>query len=620
MSGLVAVWRRDGAPTAAREAARRAALLAHRGVDGAGAWAEEAGDVAIVHLRFWTTPEEVGERQPLVTERSAVAFDGRLDNRAELGGALGLTAAEARAASDARLLQAAFERWGEACAARLAGPFAWVAWDRLARRLVCARDPLGRRSLGVLDAPAVLVAASEPGAATAGDPRRAPLDPVFLAHRYALRPAPEGRTIYEGVRELAPGHALAATASASSRHAFWRPPDAPLRLPRDEDYADRLAELLDRAVERRLRAWGAPAVLMSGGLDSPTVAALAARRLAALDPPRRLAAISYVFEARRELDERPWIAPMALRYGLEAAFVRGDDALTLRDLASWPWDPGGPSADMFGPLNGLLYAAARARGHRVLLTGAAADAVLGHGDASWLGDLVAGGRVAEAARELWRHLRALGPRRVAASRSVRRAAARLLGHRARPEPPPAWLLPAAAASVLARRGAPGIDGRWRQGIDARILLDDLDASRGEGAARAPHRAGVELRDPFADLDVVAFALSVPAYVLYNRGASKDVLRRVASELLPAESLARELRSDIGPLFHDGLAAAGAEIRRILDRPEACWRRFLRGDALGDLAEGRIAEPGPSVLLWTSFCIERWMLGRRDRSLDASGEP
>ena len=144
---------------------------------------------------------------------------------------------------------------------------------------------------------------------------------------------------------------------------------------------------------------------MSGGLDSTSVAALAATALARATPSRRLSVVSYGFDELTELDERQWMAPMVARYDLDQTLVVADDAWPLSDFDAWQWQASGPDTGPFRPLNERLYAAARAKGHRVLLTGAASDILFVSGSASWLVDLVADGCCGEAAVELLRHVR-----------------------------------------------------------------------------------------------------------------------------------------------------------------------------------------------------------------------
>lgn len=610
MSGLAALWQRDGRPVDAGRFERVAAALKHRAIDGSGRWLSVDGSVALWHGQFWTTPEDVGQRQPMAQGQVAVAFDGRIDNRPELCDAFGLGPAERSSISDAELALQAYLRWGGDVIKRLKGPFVVVVWDAANRRLLGARDAIGRRSLFYRIDGAAVTIASEPGAVLGGDMSGVHLDEVFLAHYFALRPAPLGRTMYDGVRELPAGHVLHVSDDAVrlERHLPTELP--PIRYRRIDDYGERFAELLGQAVARRLRAVGEPAVLMSGGLDSTSVAALAARDLAATAPGRRLSVISYVFDELTDLDEREWMAPMVARYDLDQTLVTADDAWPLCDFDAWSWNANGPDTGPFRPLNERLYAAARAKGHRVLLTGAAGDSFFVNGRASWLVDLVDDGRSTEALVELLKHVRRLGLRAVARSESARRLAARLLRREPGPERSPRWLTSFAARCVAESPADGPVPKTRRRPADTSATLVSLHQGDGIATGDGEHRAGVELRDPFADADLVAFMLSIPAYALYNQGASKLVLRKGMAQALPPALLARRRRSDISPLYWRGIAqrAEVAGTTALLDRAGAFWRRYVRPEALlGD--DGALARQPhiPALLRWQCLSFEWWMI-------------
>src|SRR2546422_8221407 len=111
VSGIAGLWHLDGRPGEPAELDGMLARLAHRGPDGTGAWRE--GRVALGHGMLHTTPESLREQQPLVGTRGDLVLvaDARVDNRAELCSLLPAPSD----ATDAELILAAYERWGEAC-------------------------------------------------------------------------------------------------------------------------------------------------------------------------------------------------------------------------------------------------------------------------------------------------------------------------------------------------------------------------------------------------------------------------------------------------------------------------------------------------------------------------
>src|SRR6476620_11484976 len=145
MSGLAALYRRDGRPV--DRAAVRAMLEAipYRGPDGM--WVRLFGEVGLGYGKLGITPEEQDEQQPLVSPRTgcAIIADVRLDNRDDL--LARLPDRVTTTVSDAELILRAYETWGADAALRLLGDFAFVVWDPRQQRLVCARDVRGQRGL-----------------------------------------------------------------------------------------------------------------------------------------------------------------------------------------------------------------------------------------------------------------------------------------------------------------------------------------------------------------------------------------------------------------------------------------------------------------------------------------
>src|SRR5262245_1455878 len=148
MSGLAGCVRLDGVPVDPRTAQRMAQSTPYLGPDGVDVWC--AGPAAFVRFKHATTPQAGAERQPIVDDRTGLTlcFDGRLDNRGELlrdlqGGTA--SAGFDPNASDAAIVLSLFARDGDACVRRLVGDYAFAVWQTQARRLFCARSPVGWR-------------------------------------------------------------------------------------------------------------------------------------------------------------------------------------------------------------------------------------------------------------------------------------------------------------------------------------------------------------------------------------------------------------------------------------------------------------------------------------------
>src|SRR5918996_6343019 len=215
--------RRDGAPAGEISDLVRASAEPPGDGDSSRSW----GWAALGCRAFWSTPEESGERQPLVDPegRCALLFDGRLDNREELLRELGLDLDQEKRAreSDAGIVLRflAAGRW-EALE-RFLGPWALLFLDLRDRTVHLARDPTGERMLCWHATPARLLVASEPAVLLADPAVPRDLDEATLAAFFAARQPAPGATFFRAVAQVPPGCRVVLSAGAEQLISFWRP-------------------------------------------------------------------------------------------------------------------------------------------------------------------------------------------------------------------------------------------------------------------------------------------------------------------------------------------------------------------------------------------------------------
>jgi asparagine synthase (glutamine-hydrolysing) len=472
-----------------------------------------------------------------------------------------------------------------------------------------ARDPLGVRRLAFHQSPDRLIVASEEAAVLAMGVDARPDEASLVAH-CAVRPFAPGATAFAAIRELPAGHRILWRRDGVgelTRRGRSFLPERILRPGRDGERAEELREVLDRAVACRLRTPpGAtqPGVLLSGGLDSSMVAAAAAGEL-----HRRgagpLTTVSWVFETPElaGCDESRWIGQIADRLDACSRTFAGDGHLPLARLGDEPW-PRNPSTPLENPYRALkveAYARAREAGCRSLLTGAYGDHLYG-GGGRWLMEDLRAGRVVRAAGLLAAGLARRGVREP----GLRHLARSFLG-RGRPRLAPSWLTPEARA-LLPPEETLTVPSTLRPEQVA-SLVASLSARTVAVESFHAARAGLDLRHPFRDLRLVRFFLSLPADQLLRHGRWKQIARVAGRGRLPVSVLARDEPTSLLPFFRRGLARERARVDRLLERPDALWRRYVTADGLARgfefLAEGT---DGPhTVLPWQCSSLELWSL-------------
>ena len=316
MCGIVGVASRGSAADARTLDAMRDRMR-HRGPDDAGTWLSADGCVALAHRRLSILDLSPAGHQPMLRDggRLALTFNGEVYNFRELRDELAGLGERFATGTDTEVVLAAYRRWGEGCVARLEGMFALALYDADARRLLLARDRVGEKPLFYRHAGGRLAFASELKALMAdpGFPRE--LDRGALEFYLAYGYVPGERCILAGAAKLPAGSAAVYDLERDTLRVwrYWELP-APYRGPRQEaePLVDELEALLEGSVRRQLVADVPVGILLSGGLDSSVVTALAARV-----SDRPVKTFTVTFPGHGAYDEAPFARQVAAHHGTE---------------------------------------------------------------------------------------------------------------------------------------------------------------------------------------------------------------------------------------------------------------------------------------------------------------
>jgi asparagine synthase (glutamine-hydrolysing) len=613
MSGIGALVAWDGTPSVPSLIERMMRPIAHRGPDGVRC--ETRGQVALGHAWLALEPPR-GRAEGLawLPDGTGVTADARLYDRHDLACELGL-GLEAAAVSDAELILAAYQRWGSELCTHLDGDYAFVLWDAQRRGVLAARDPFGVKPLFYHVAPGRLLFGSEPKQLLAGGAPLRVHDRLVVEYlRFQFAATDE--TFFAAIHRLAPAEQLWADAGGLHKRRHWIPdPDRALHLPRREDYAARLRELLSEALRKRLQLAAPAAVELSGGLDSGSLVALGAELGRRGEIPGPVVTLSAVFPGL-ECDESDRIAAMTRLCGWPGhrvfplaepltAGLREELAALDSPLAEVQrgWDA--VRSRTLGPL-----------GVRVVLGGLGGDDLLDEDEL--LPDLVAERRYGQLARELWlaraAGASALGAHGLAMLRAAAPASLRRLARAMRPREPhvPAWLRPEAARAFVAPAPACAdwverYPTRTQRTIAANSchpmsvwLLETLEA-------RAA-RAGFELRHPFFDRALVEFLLAIPLGRREHGGMRKRLLRQAMQGLVPDHVRLPRHKVLLDSWGRTVLERHRAELARLL----AAGDHWCSGAYVERSAGEALIRSGPAHGLypecWRVATLELWLRG------------
>ena len=602
MSSIAGLLRFDGGTVARHRLERATNALRQYGPDRADI--AVADGIGLVHVLMRMTPEDQFDRQPWQGASGAlITADLRLDNRDEVLERIGIMPREARAWPDSRVLLAGWEKLGEALWPMLRGPFAAAIWDQRRRTLTLARDHLGLNVVMWHKSEQFFAFATMPNGLFALDAVPRQLSEEKLADFLVLNHANHATTIYRNVFRLPPAHVMRIEADGSfEQFRYWSPAEiAPIRLGPDQAYAEGLRERLDVAVRRQMRSAHPVGCLLSGGLDSSSVAALAARALA--EKNERLATFTGVprrgfagaVPAGHYADETPYVEAIARAVGnIDVTYVENDRCNDFAELERFFIALEGPvrNPTNFGWMLAILRLA-RAQGRRVLLGGFHGNCTISWSGWSQVVTHLMRGRLLTALHQWQMFYRNSPYSRWAALQKlfVEPLLPERLGNWAARRRHPAWLAAwhdhatirpdfAAAMAVDDRAERNGHDFLYRLRQDERVgALTQVDYV-GDWHAAEKAVTGVEVRDPTADIDVVSYCFGVPQQQYLAEGIDRSLIRRAMWGLLPDKILTNRM---------SGLQAAD-------------WYEKL-GNQRGELAR-QVAELAKSALVRRVIDVER----------------
>jgi asparagine synthase (glutamine-hydrolysing) len=602
------------------------ATLVHRGPDSDGTFVK--GGVGLAARRLAIIDLEAGD-QPIANEDGTctVVQNGEIYNYAELNRELERAGHRLRTHSDTETIVHAYEQWDLGFAERLRGMFAIAIWDERRRRLVLARDRFGIKPLYYRDAGGELAFASELDALPRGD-----LDLDALEAFLATNCVPGPLSIFREIRKLPPGHLLVREAGgAVTVERFARPGPLPVRGDEEAELLEECRARLRDSVRAHLVSDVPVGVLLSGGVDSGTLTALAAEESS---EPVRTFSIGFEEQSFNELDGA---RAVSARYGTlhRDLVLRPDAALLLPALADAFDEPFADSS----ALPTYLVSRLAAEDVKVALSGEGGDELFG-GYYTYAADAIADrfGGLARLARPAVERLPSSTRRTSFDYRAKRFVRAAHLPPLERHEGWKEIFSADARAELTGRRHSfdPLSLARVRfaetegyelvtrlQDVDfGGYLVDDLLVK----ADRASMAWSLETRVPFLDTVVAGFAFSLPVRHKVRGLEKKRLLRKAVEPLLPHEIVrgrkrgfsipaAAWLRGELEPFARETLSPDALRRQGYL-RPEAVTavidRHVSGGEDLSRQLWGLL-----SFTLW----YERHVEGvRRDVALEALVAP
>lgn len=624
MCGIAGVATESGCrPDDPQRVAGMLRCLAHRGPDDQH---EEADGLAVIGSRRLSIIDLDTGRQPLTNEDGTIVVsqNGEIYSYVELRDELRKRGHTFRTQSDTEVIAHAYEEYGDDFVDHLRGMFAIAIWDRGRRRLVLARDRLGKKPIYWHLANGRLTYGSELKAVLAAHDGPRIVDGTSLALYLQYQYVPAPRSMLVGINKLPPASILTWDGGEAVVRRYWTLAYQPKSTRSDDEDRERCEELIREAVRLRLRSDVPVGVFLSGGMDSSVVTAMMA---GLSDRPVRTFSIGF---DERAFDELPYARAVARHFGTDHTeeVVTLDAMRLLPALATHFDEPFGDSSAI--PTMQVAHLAAAQL--KVVLTGDGGDEAFGgylrYRFQSAMGalsrvprplqHLLAAGAQSFLSRtmarpllrrrtESWRRLIDLGPNeRYVALMSLHDQAERdaLLG---RHVPTDHYLIEALTGDP----DAVGLD-RLLRADTLTYLPEDLLVK----VDRATMARSLEARSPLLDHVLVEFAATLPVDRKVRRRESKWILRQVARSLMPAEMVDRPKKGFGVPIATWFKGALGDHYRQVVLAGDSRSRDHLDTNVAARLlAEHQSGLRDHSHRLWVLLVFELWL--RRWMSSDGA---
>jgi asparagine synthase (glutamine-hydrolysing) len=622
MCGIAGGYKHSISPDEGREILRR---LHHRGPDGNGFWQHE--DVWIASTRLAIQDLSPAGSQPMCTpdKQHYIVYNGELYNAPDLRERLIKEGVTFHTRCDTEIVLNAYAAWGEKCLGELEGDFAFAVWNDIRKELFIARDPVGVKPLYIYSNDGQVLFASEIKALLGLKGLNYALRPEVFSEYVAYLYSPSEATPFQYISKLLPGHYLRFSMNEDARKPvqYYRIPMNG-REDAGRDWPQEVEHTLSDVVRRQLYADVPVGIMLSGGLDSSLIAALAKK--AVPDMPLQAFTIRTSGMAAEGFEEDiQYARKMAAHLDLPLHEVDGmpEPSGSWIDRLIWQMDE--PQADPAAWYTALIASEARHSGIKVLLSGTGGDDVFSgyrrhRAISSFAALQFLPGGLNAAPEALQRIMPGSDHPK------LRRLAKLLSGAGLSPQKGAInshfWISPELLRRLMSAAYPPPSDPYLLFKKLLEEIPDEHDLLQQmlflEQRTFLPHHNlaymdkmgmthSVEIRVPFADRQVVSLAAAMPASLKLQGHTTKAILRKIAGAYMPRAIIDRS-KTGFGAPLRQWMRGPLKELTR--DRlSDKSFREngFFNSDTIQKLmSDNERGRNDHSYTLFSLLCIESWL--------------
>lgn len=531
MSGICGIVRFDGQPVGKEEIQKMLDVMQNRGSDAEGILVE--GGVGFGHKMLWTTPESLYEEQPSVSKNGnlVITADARIDNRDELFEKLEIQEKDFDVISDIDLLVRAYEKWGEECPKYLLGDFAFAIFDKVKKKFFFAKDHIGIRPFFYYMNDAFFCFASEISAIFSVSSIQKIRNECVIENFIENTTLPYEKTFFKNIKRLSPAHKIILDFNKIVISRYWFPEQIKLNNKISfEEASEKFKNLLQLAVDTRLRSAYPIGCELSGGLDSSSILCIAAT----LNTGKDITPFSQRYGSL-ECDESYYSDLVGESLGLNIQTVHVDKLDYENKYSLEKYFKLFPDWPTYGSFMGLLPIAEKAQklNIRVLLTGQGGDHIVA-GNLYMLADYFKTFQL----KKLYKELEYLKWKKSIIKNYV-----------IRPNFPDWFVTMKRKSNKLSQTTF--FKNTNNKFLSSLAFREDLGYVSGAFNAfwtdssvyHNIERFNIESRHPYFDVRLVEFCLSLPSTYKLSYGISKRVLREALKDILPDPVRIRQDKAD-----------------------------------------------------------------------------
>lgn len=540
MSGICGIIRFDGKTVEKEEIQKMLDAIQNRGNDTTGKWL--ADNVGFGHKMLWTTPESHYDNQPQVSQdcNLIITADARIDNRDELFKKLEIDENDFSVITDTALILRSYEKWGEECPDHLLGDFAFAIWDKKKEQLFCVRDHVGIRPFYYYIDEHFFCFSSEISSlfSIASIEKLINNNAIdtFIEHITLTYE----ETFFKNIKRLSSAHKIIMCAEGITYSRYWFPEK--LKINKEisfEEAAKKFKNLLQDAINVRLRSAYPVGCELSGGLDSSSILCLAA----GMSQGKDIIPFSQRY-GDLDCDESYYSDLVAQSLGMNIQTVRVDKLDYVVEYSLERYFKAFHDWPTYGSFMGLLPVAKKIQKQniRILLTGQGGDHIV-EGNLYILVDYLKAFKFGKLYKEL----------------SYYKWSRKIIKNYVVKPILPKFIFKVKDFLSLKKRKKSVYPNNFFENEDSNLVFptfafkEDIDSIVGTFTSfwadsniyHNIEKFNIESRHPYFDVRLIEFCLSIPEEYKLMHGISKRILKEAMKGILPEPVRSRNDKADFG---------------------------------------------------------------------------